>query len=81
MTKKTSTIPATAVNIRIKDSAYQKPDDFCPLRDPGAYLPSNGEQIDALSLFELFFDSRIMEHILHCTYAYAESKKPSNKGR
>ena len=51
--------------------------DFCPLRTPGPHFPL--DEVNALSLFELFFDDAVMDCILKCTFAYAEGKKNEKK--
>ena len=52
---------------------------FSPLRDAGLHVPAGSWS--ALDLFKLFFDNSIMKRISRCTYAYAESKKDTKKGR
>ena len=47
-------IPRSAVPISVPDIEFHPPEEFCPLREPGPYLPA-GMTISALSLFELFF--------------------------
>ena len=62
------------------EDSYNVPKvDFCPLRTPGLHVPL--DEVNALSLFELFFDDAMMERILKCTLAYAESKKNEKKKR
>ena len=71
--------PANTTPIDIPDSKHKGSDDFCPLRESGPHVPTGSWS--ALNLFKLFFDTSIMDRILRCTYAYAESKKDSKKGR
>ena len=73
-------VPKAAVNISECDTGFQKPDEFCPLRSPGPSLPELNE-VSALSLFESFFNDSILDQIVGSTYAYAEAKKDSKKGR
>ena len=77
---KAKSLPTRAVPISKEDVKYSHPDDFCPLCNVGPHVPP-GIQIDALVLFELFFNRMIIGRILHCMYAYAESKKDTKKGR
>ena len=78
--KKSDSLPTNATPISTTDSKFKDLNSFCPLRDVGPHLPP-GTDCDALGLFELFFDNSIMDRILQSTYAYAESKKESKKGR
>ena len=55
------------------------PFEFCPLRDPGPHVPIS--EVNAISLFELFFDDAAVERIVSCTLAYAEHKKNEKKRR
>ena len=52
-------------NITVEDSYNVPKVDFCPLCTPGPHVPL--DEVNALSLFELFFDDAVMEHILKCT--------------
>ena len=62
------------------EDSYNVPEvDFCPLRTPGPHVPL--DEVNALSPFELFFDNAMMERILKCTLAYAESRKNEKKKR
>lgn len=72
-------LPASATPIDTPDSKHKHSDSFCPLRDAGPHVPAGSWT--ALDLFELFFNNSIMDRILRCTYAYAESKKDTKKGR
>ena len=77
--KKTKTnplnaLPLSAISIQIKEKADIAHDDFCPLREPGVYLPNNMD-ISALSLFELFFDETVLKRLLDSTLDYAELKQ------
>ena len=63
-----------------KDDGFQSTDDFCPIRDQGPHLPE-GMEVSALSLFELFFNSTILDQLRTCTLAYAESKKEEKRKR
>jgi len=65
--------PLWAISIKLKENVNIVQDEFCPLREPGIYLPEM--DISALSLFELFFDETILQRLLDCTLEYAESKK------
>lgn len=68
------------MDISIKDTQFDQPEEFCPLREPGPHIPS-GCDINALSLFELFFNASIIARIVHATLSYAEAKKESKKGQ
>ena len=68
------------MDISIKDTQFEQPEEFCPLREPGPHIPS-GCDVNALSLFELFFNASIIACIVHATLSYAEAKKESKKGR
>ena len=57
--RKQSAIPVLCVPIIMRDSVYKPPEKFCPLRDPGPYLPENYD-ISALSLFKQFFDEHVI---------------------
>ena len=61
------------------DSCHIPEVDFCPLRPVGPLVPLS--EVNALSLFELFFDEGVMDRILRCTNAYAEHKKEEKKKR
>ena len=50
--------------------------NFCPLREPGPYLPENCD-FTALSLF----DKTVTDWLITCTLAYAESNKSSKAKR
>ena len=67
-------VPKEAVNLTVEDFYSVPKVDFCPLCTPGPH-----DEVNALSLFELFFDDAMMERILKCTLAYAESKKNEKK--
>lgn len=67
-------LPSEAIDINIKDSQFHEPDEFCPLREPGPYVP-NGGAISALSLFELFFDAMVIARIISSTLSHAEAMK------
>ena len=68
------------VSITEKDTGFIPGDSFCPLRQPGVYIPQ-GKEISALSLFELFFDDESVSRIVHSTLSYAESRKEEKKNR
>ena len=68
------------VNITEKDTSFIPGECFCPLREPGVYVPQDKE-ISALSLFELFFDDKSVNRIVHSTLSYAESRKDEKKNR
>lgn len=65
-----------AKSIEITDINFEEPLEFCPLCDPGPYLPSKTD-VSALSLLELYFDNTAMNRIQRCTLAYAEDQKMS----
>ena len=73
-TSMSSSFPDKCVSITVKDESFQRPisNEFCPLRECGPHFPQNYE-ITPLSLFELYFDNEVVERILHCSLAYAES--------
>ena len=77
-TSMSSSFPDKCVSITVKDESFQRPisNEFCPLRECGPHFPQNYE-ITPLSLFELYFDNEVVERILHCSLAYAESRKNS----
>ena len=68
------------VNITEKDTGFIPAECFCPLREPGVYIPQDKE-ISALSLFELFFDGVSVNRIVHSTLSYAKSRKDEKKNR
>ena len=70
-------LPLSAINIQMREKADITHDDFCPLREPGVYLPNNID-ISALSLFELFFDETVLKRLLDTTLEYAELKQAEN---
>ena len=78
-TQGTTSIPQDATSISIVDSHHIPEVDFCPLRPAGPHVPL--PEVNALSLFELFFDEDAMDRILGCTTAYAEHKKGEKKKR
>ena len=78
-TDRSGSLPVNATPINQPDSRHKGSDTFCPLREGGPHVPAGSWS--ALDLFKLFFNASIMERILRCTYAYAESKKDSKKGR
>ena len=43
------------MSISTIDVGFQPPNQFCPIREPGVYIPFDIE-VSALTLFELFFD-------------------------
>ena len=67
------------MDISIKDTQFEQSEEFCPLREPGPHIPS-GCDVNALFLFELFFNVSIIARIVHATLSYAEAKKESKKG-
>ena len=78
--KKKAAIPVLCVPIAIPDSAYNPPEEFCPLRDPGPHLPEDCE-LSALSLFEQFFDEQVINRLIKCTLSYAEFRKKAKPKR
>ena len=68
------------MNITEKDTSFIPGECFCPLREPGVYVPQDKE-ISALSLFELFFDDKSVNRIVRSTLSYAESRKDEKKHR
>lgn len=70
----------TPVSITEKDTGFMPGEFFCPLRQPGVYVPDDKE-ISALSLFELFFDDESLSRIVRSTLSYAESRKEQKKKR
>ena len=67
-------LPLSAINIQMREKADITHDNFCPLREPGVYLP-NSIYISALSLVELFFDETVLKRLLDSTLEYAELKQ------
>lgn len=67
-------LPHSAISIEMKELANIKHADFCPLREPGIYIPGDMD-VSALSLFELFFDDVVLKRLLDSTLEYAELKK------
>ena len=67
-------LPLSAISIQMREIADIAHYDFCPLREPGVYLPNNMD-ISALSLFELFFDEIVLKRLLDSTLEYAELKQ------
>ena len=68
------------MSISTIDVGFQPPNQFCPIREPGVYIPFDIE-VSALTLFELFFDEVAMDRILKSTLSYAESKKEEKRKR
>ena len=68
------------VSITVKDTGFMPGEWFCPLRQPGVYIPQDAE-ISALSLFELFFDDESINRIVRSTLSYAENRKEQKKKR
>ena len=66
-------LPLSAISVKVKEKADIALDEFCPLREPGMYLPDM--DVSVLSIFELFFDEMALKCILDCTLEYAELKK------
>ena len=66
-------LPPQATSIDVTDTSFCYPisDLFCPLREPGPHIPDS-VQICPLSLFELFFDGKVVDRILESTLAYAD---------
>ena len=64
--QQTNPLPKDAVIISVKDSYDMHAVEFSPLRDAGPHVPLS--EVNALSLFELFFDDTILERILNCTF-------------
>ena len=67
-------LPHSAMSIKMKELVNIKHADFCPLREPGIYIPDDMD-VSALSLFELFFDDVVLKRLLDSTLEYAELKK------
>ncbi len=70
-------LPRNCKSIMIKDTTIHCPftiDEFCPLRDPGPYIPLD-TATDPLALFELYFDEYIVKQIIESTLAYAYHKQ------
>ena len=67
-------LPHSAISIKMKELVNIKHADFCPLREPGIYIPDDMD-VSALSLFELFFDDVVLKCLLDSTLEYAELKK------
>ena len=74
-----TSLPEDATSISVVDSQHIPEVDFCPLRPVGPHVPLS--EVNALALFELFFDEGAMDRILRCTTAYAEHKKEEKKKR
>ena len=73
-------VPKDAINITVRTDCCSTPEVlFCPLRSTGPHIPLS--EVDALSLFELYFDDAVMERIANCTLEYAEAKKDEKRKR
>ena len=68
------------MSITEKDTSFILGECFCPLRQPGVYVPQDKE-ISALSLFKLFFDDKSVNRIVLSTLSYAKSRKEEKKNR
>jgi len=66
--------------IAVTDRDLEPPEEFCPLRDPGPYLPADCD-ISALSLLEQLFDTAVIDRLMKCTLVYAEFRKISKPKR
>ena len=53
--------------------------EFCPLRNTGPHVPL--EEVNALSLFELFFDDEVLTRILNCSLSYTDDNKEKKANR
>ena len=69
-------MPSHAKSISVNDTSFSPAvsDCFCPLREPGPHIPDSVE-ICPISLFELFFDEKVVDRIIESTLAYADHKK------
>ena len=73
-------IPTSAVDIHQDEAGREDDEEFCPLRNPGPYLPLPQEgNISELHLFRLFFDDDILARLVDATNKYAEEKKLQKK--
>ena len=72
-------LPQCAKKITEEQENFAERVDFCPLRNTGPHVPL--QEVNALSLFELFFDDKVLTRILDCSLSYAEDKKEEKAKR
>lgn len=72
-------VPKRSIPITTTDTKFEKPGDFCPMREPGPHLPQHiyAPNVTGLDIFLLFCNETVLERLVTATLAYAEMKKHS----